>query len=263
MKDADKHMSRILRRVGENEFLLMLDFDGVLAPIVARPNMARIGKRTRSLLAACARRGRVAVISGRALADVRTRVGLSDIWYAGNHGAEWQMGKACGREKLSRALGARLREACVAFAELSRRYRGAVVEDKGLTFSVHFRALKRGSAAWFRKDAERVAKKFARFLDIREGGEYIFNVRPRAGRTKGDAVRLARICAPAKAVPIYIGDDTTDEDAFRALKDGITIRVGKSASSAAEYFFKSRASVDKFLRITESHVPWVHESHST
>ncbi|MCR4280936.1 MAG: trehalose-phosphatase [Candidatus Kaiserbacteria bacterium] len=248
MKDADKNMSRILRRVGGNDFLLMLDFDGVLAPIVARPNMARIGKRTRALLAACARRGRVAVISGRALADVRTRVGLSDIWYAGNHGAEWQMGKARGREKLSRALGTKLREAREAFAELSRGYRGVVVEDKVLTFSVHFRALARPHSARFRKDAERVAKKFAHFLDISEGAEYIFNIRPRAGRTKGDAVRLARKSASAKAVPIYIGDDTTDEDAFLALKGGITIRVGKSASSAAEYYFKTRASVDKFLR---------------
>ncbi|MEK7107034.1 MAG: trehalose-phosphatase [Patescibacteria group bacterium] len=248
MKDADKHMRRILRRVGENEFLLMLDFDGVLAPIVARPHMARMRKRTRTLLAACRGRGRVAVISGRALADVRTRVGLSDLWYAGNHGAEWRMGKARGREKLSRAQGAKLREAREDFFELSQRYRGVIVEDKGLTFSVHFRALARRRAARFKKDAESISKKFAHLLDISEGAEYIFNIRLRAGRTKDSAVRLARKSAPAKAVPIYIGDDTTDENAFRALKRGITIRVGKSASSAAEYYFKTRASVDRFLR---------------
>ncbi|MDO8552210.1 MAG: trehalose-phosphatase [bacterium] len=241
-------MGSILRRVKENGFLLILDFDGVLAPIVARPRMARVSRRTRACLAKCAAGGRVAVISGRALADVRARVNQAGVWYAGNHGAEWRMGKMRGREKLTRAACAKLSEARRAFTELSRCYRGVVVEDKKLTFSVHFRALARRRVARFSREMRSISKQFTNFLDISEGSEYIFNIRSLESRTKGDAVRLASRCSLAKAVPIYIGDDATDEDAFRALTDGITIRVGRSSKSAAKYYFSTRASVDKLLR---------------
>jgi len=225
----------------------MLDFDGVLAPIVPKPATARMSKRTRRLLSLCARRGCVAVISGRALSDVRSRVGLAGIWYAGNHGAEWSMGRMRGREKPTRAAYAKLREARDAFIELSHRYSGVLVEDKQLTFSVHFRSLARSRTASFKSGVRRLHKKFGRFLNIAEGSEFVFNVRSRAGRTKGDAVRLARRRADAKAVPIYIGDDTTDEDAFRVLPHGITIRVGKRRGSAARFFVNGRDDVDTIL----------------
>ena len=247
MRDVDTQMEAILNRIKEHGYVLMLDFDGVLAPIVARPHRARMSRRTRHLLAACARRCRVAGISGRTLADVRTRVGLTDIWYAGNHGVEWSMGKKRGHEKFSSTVRKSMRAALNAFEELSERYPNVVVEDKKLTFSVHFRGLARSRVAQFRKETERIAKKFGRQLDVAEGDEFLFNVRPLKSRTKGDAVRLARTCAPAKAVPIYIGDDTTDEDAFRALPRGITIRVGARRGSAARFFVRTRRDVDTIL----------------
>lgn len=248
-----KQMPALLARVRKDGFLLMLDFDGVLAPLVVRHDRARMLPHTRHLLAACARRGRIVVISGRSLSDVRSRVGLASVWYAGNHGAEWRMGKARGREKTSRAADAKLREARNAFIELSRRYSSVIVEDKKLTFSVHFRSLARSLVTQFRKDAERVAKRFRRVLDIAEGNEHIFNIRSHTSRTKGDAVRLARRCAPTKAVPIYIGDDMTDEDAFGALLRGITIRVGKHRGSAAHLFVRTREDVDTILSLLADH----------
>lgn len=227
----------------------MLDFDGILAPIVVHPERARMSARTRRLLAACARRGRVAVISGRALADVRSRVSLRRIWYAGNHGAEWAMGAARGQARPSRATAAQLRDAKRAFTELVQRYPGAVVEDKKITFSVHFRGLARTRIPRFKKDAVRLARAFIRLLDIAEGSEYIFNVRGRSGRTKGSAVHLARQAAPRRMVAIYVGDDTTDEDAFRALPHGITIRVGKRAKSSARFCIRNRSEVDSILAV--------------
>lgn len=247
MKPALDQMPRILARVRKNGLLLMLDFDGVLAPIVTDPRAARMSRRTRTLLIACARHHQVAVISGRALSDLRSRVGLPGLWYAGNHGAEWRMGKMRGREKHARTVDLELREALRAFIALARRYPRVIVEDKGLTSSVHFRNLSSSRVSQFKKDVQRIAKKFERSLDTEEGNEYVFNIRPRKSRTKGDAVRLARTCAPSRAVAIYIGDDTTDEDGFRALPLGITIRVGKRRGSAARLFVKSRAEVDTFL----------------
>ncbi|HEY4526700.1 MAG TPA: trehalose-phosphatase, partial [Candidatus Paceibacterota bacterium] len=67
------------------------------------------------------------------------------------------------------------------------------------------------------------------------------------GYTKGNATQLARRLAPKGLVPIFIGDDTTDEDAFRALKGGITVRVGRSSKSAARFFVRTRADVDALL----------------
>src|SRR3989344_1207942 len=103
MKARRRELPRLLEPMRKNGFLLMLDFDGVLAPIVPHYKDARMSAKTRRLLAACARRGKVAVISGRALADVRARVSLRRIWYAGNHGAEWAMGAARGQARPARA----------------------------------------------------------------------------------------------------------------------------------------------------------------
>ena len=225
----------------------MLDFDGVLAPIVPVHNSARMSAHTRRLLSACAERGKVVVISGRSLSDVRSRVGLRSVWYAGNHGAEWKMGKIGGRTRLTRAVRANIRAALDECAKLSQMYSGVLVEDKKLTFSVHFRSLAPARQKIFRAHVRRVAKRFEGLLDFEEGSEFIINVRSHVGRTKGDAVLLARGYAREGLIPIYIGDDTTDEDAFRALPRGITIRVGKSRGSAARFFVRARADVDAIL----------------
>ena len=215
-----RELPRLLEPMRKNGFLLMLDFDGVLAPIVPHYKDARMSAKTRRLLAACARRGKVAVISGRALADVRARVNLPGMWYAGNHGSEWSMGKARGCERLSKSAARQLRDARDVFIALSKHYPGVVVEDKKLTFSVHFRALPHSLRRSWREQVRRIAKQYKKVLDTAEGSEYIFNVRTRSGRTKGDAVRLARQLSPRRMVPIYIGDDTTDEDAlFNRARD--------------------------------------------
>ena len=80
-------------------------------------------------------------------------------------------------------------------------------------------------------------------------GLYVLNMVPGVRRDKGTAARemytfLARGNTP---VPVFIGDDATDEDAFRILRKGITIKVGTSNASSAQYYFKSRSEVDRFL----------------
>ena len=224
----------------------MLDFDGVLAPIVPHYKDARMSAKTRRLLAACARRGTVAVISGRALADVRRRVAMPTVWYAGNHGAEWHMGKARAQSNTPAMERRALIVARAEFEQLAKRYPGIEVEDKKLTLGIHFRALPRRRVGAFKKEATRIARQFSRTLDAAEGIQFI-SVRPLHGYTKGNATQLARRLAPKGLVPIFIGDDATDEDAFRALKGGITVRVGRSSKSAARFFVRTRADVDALL----------------
>ena len=246
MRDAlcavDAARSRLARG-----YLLMLDFDGVLAPIVADPERARMHARTKRLLAACAQHAQVVVISGRALADVKMRVSVPGLWYAGNHGNEWHFGIVRGCAAQSHAARGALRAARAACFLLAKRYSGVTVEDKALTFSVHYRRLAQRRIAAFCHDMHALQQQFARALDVTEGGEYIFDMRPRSARTKGDAVRLARTCARPGLLPIFIGDDATDEDAFNVLPRGITIRVGATRASAARYYVRARADVDPIL----------------
>ena len=249
MRSSLATIPRLAATLKRRGFLLMLDFDGVLAPIVRHPNRACMSSTTRRLLAACAKRGRVAVITGRSLKDVRRRVALPGIWYAGNHGAEWSMGKVHGRQRLHASERAALRKGLEVFRALAPRFPGVVVEDKGVTFSVHFRSLSRSRVPSFRRAARRRAAQFPTMLDVREGAEYIFNARVSPGKTKGDAVRLARKLAPQSALPVYVGDDATDEDAFEALPRGLTIRVGTRSKTAARFFLNSRADVDGLLKL--------------
>jgi len=248
MRAALRALPRLLEPVRKRGFLLMVDFDGVLAPIVPHHKDARMSTKTRRLLAACARRGKVAVISGRSLKDVRRRVALPTVWYAGNHGAEWHMGKARAAANPPTTERRALIAARTEFEQLAQRYPGIEVEDKKLTFGIHLRALPRRSVGAFKKGVARIARQFSRSLDTVEGIQFI-SVRPLHGHTKGNATQLARRLAPKGLVPIFIGDDTTDEDAFRVLKDGITVRVGRTPKSAARFFVDSRSDVDKILAL--------------
>jgi trehalose 6-phosphate phosphatase len=216
-----------LERVGEwgerwresGRLVLLLDFDGTLAPIVAHPEMAAMPEATRAALdRLMARPGvTVAVVSGRGLADVRERTAVPGIAYAGNHGMEIE--GAGLRRTHPEALAARpaleavAAEVGPALAEIP----GAFLEDKGLTLSVHFRL-----ANPEREDDVRaiVATAAGTRDDVRiTEGKKILEVRPRVEWDKGRAVLflLEQMRPPPDAPVLYLGDDRTDEDAFRAL----------------------------------------------
>lgn len=229
-------------------FVLMLDFDGTLAPIVENPEKARMPPSTRKALHACALTMPVVIISGRALSDLRRRASVPGVWYAGNHGMEWYFGDKARRIALSRDIRAALGRAARALRATAARYRGARVENKELTLSLHFRAVSPANRAHLRLAVARVMKPLAKEgIAYSEGQEYVFNIRPREGLDKGGIARFALAHIKGKRTPIFIGDDDTDEDAFRALRSGITVRVGKNAKSAARYYVSRRAQVDAVM----------------
>lgn len=251
-------MQHALRRVpvwGERwresgRLVLLLDFDGTLAPIVARPELAAIPPATRAALDRLRAHPGVemAVVSGRGMADVRERAALGDIAYAGNHGMEIEGAgirrihpeAAAARpllERASRSIGAGL-----------AGIPGAFLEDKGLTLSIHFR-----------QAAER-ADEVRRVVDDAVAGEagltvtagkMVLEVRPRVEWDKGKAVLyLLERMRPAAGVPVlYLGDDTTDEDAFRALAswraegEGVLVADAPSEGSAARAWLRSPEEV--------------------
>lgn len=178
---------------------LVLDVDGTLAPIVARPELARVPAATRAQLERLADRyALVACVSGRAGEDARRLVGVEAIVYVGNHGLE---------------LDPRAQELAAAIARFRDRV-GLPVEDKGLSLSYHYREARDEAAA--RRRLEEVADRAeAEGLDARWGRK-VLEVRPPVKADKGTAVRTLLERSGAER-GLYAGDDTTDLDAFAGL----------------------------------------------
>lgn len=217
--DRLEHWIVAWKRTGT--FILLLDFDGTLAPIVERPEMAGISESTRAAIVRLIDDGvTVAIVSGRGLADARSLAGLPDIAYAGNHGMEIEMP---GLERIHpEAAAARgsLEQVAAAVPEALNDVSGLFVEDKGLTLSIHYRRVDRAAVERVREAVHEAA---GRHPDLRvTEGKEVLEVRPDVDWHKGRAVEflLGELKPPKGAPVLYIGDDRTDEDAFVALADG-------------------------------------------
>ncbi len=244
---------------------VLLDFDGTLAPIVARPSEARLPPLPRSVLARLARRQgcHVAVISGRSLPDLRERVGLRDLVYVGNHGLEIA-GPGWASERRDAAEVREMIAACTRRVEARLRgVRGVIVEDKGLTSSVHYRLVGRADVERVRRDVlTEVAHLPPGSVEIRRG-KMVFEIRPAIDWDKGRASlwlldQLIDREWRSRCAVIYAGDDRTDEDAFLALAGtGVTIKVGRGTyPTAAGYAVQG---VEELARMLQAILGWVSE----
>ncbi len=246
------------RVVGDRPLALLVDFDGTLAGFADEPDAVALPGQIRATLAQIARSGRarVAIVSGRVLNDVRARVGVDELVYAGNHGLEiagpgwrWTHPDAAQSRWAVAACCRRLRRRL-------RRVPGALVEDKGLTASVHYRGTPHRFVERVRVAVlEDVAQLPPGTLTVRPG-KHVLEIRPDVAWGKGDAVRwiLTRffgVAWPSKASVVYAGDDRTDEDAFEALADpAVTVKVGPhSHPTAARYSLCGIGEVYRFIQL--------------
>jgi len=228
--------------------LLLLDFDGTLAPIAPTPDQAAPpGPALRAVSALAARPDtRVAVISGRALEDVRARVGLPGVVYAGNHGLE-VAGPGLRVEQPAAVAAASVLADCA--DRLRKRFDGSsgvLVEDKRLTLSVHYRLAPEQDHDAVRRAARETCDGL-QGLRVTEG-KRVVEIRPDVDWDKGRTARflLDALEIPDAAPVLYIGDDATDEDAFRALDgrgDGVIVADPVPADTAAAFFLRSPAEV--------------------
>lgn len=238
-------------RIGATPHLFLgLDYDGTLTPIVADPAEAMLAPAMRQALGALARRGDVtlAVISGRGHADLQNLVGIPGIIYASNHGMEILGPGISYVEPIARRSADRLALLGRDIAARLDQIPGAFVEDKRLTLSVHYRqaAPVEVEEVWriVRNAVEPYQDAFQVTL-----GDKVHEIRPRTRWNKGAAVNWIRgqIGKP-DALAVYIGDDATDEDAFKVLGDGaVTIRVGDRAETAAQFLLPDPGTVMHFL----------------
>jgi trehalose-phosphatase len=246
---------------GASHILLLLDYDGTLTPIAGKPELANLSEGTKQLLEALAQQRRLtlAIISGRALAELKEKVGISSIIYAGNHGLEIEGPQISFVSPAAEESKPLLRQMHGELSQALEAIEGVLVEDKGLTLSVHYRQVADDKSGEVRDIFERITGDAARSGRIRiTSGKKVYEIRPAVAWDKGEVVKmLMGRCGKGGRerglLPIYLGDDLTDEDGFRAINgygSGISVFVGERDSpSSARYFLRSPDEVAKFLSL--------------
>lgn len=248
----------VARRLRSAEHVLLLsDYDGTLTPIVERPELAELPPQTREVLERLVRRHNltVGIISGRALGDLKARLGLEGIVYAGNHGLEMEGPGLWFVNPLAEEIRPLLRLLHLALLQALSALRGVLVEDKGLTLSVHYRQVDSGRVAEVKSALESVVSPSRAGDRVRVmSGKKVYEVRPAVDWDKGKAIELllGKYSRGRRTRPLllYLGDDLTDEDGFRAVNrhDGISVFVGKEEiASAARYCLRSSQEVHELL----------------
>ena len=252
MRDLFADWPRIAERLAKARgLLLMLDFDGTLSPIVERPEDAAIPADSKSHLEALAGLPgvMVAVISGRAVTDVRERVGLASLIYIGNHGRE-RLDPGATKPVATTGVPECWDELRTALAETFASIPNTQIEDKGPTIAVHYRRVAEKRRSEVKRRAYALAERFEGSVHFTEGKK-VFDFLPVDAADKGTAARelLAQQGGIEKVLSIYCGDDTTDETAFEALPPHtITVYVGLTpGNSSARYRVDDPGAITELL----------------
>jgi trehalose 6-phosphate phosphatase len=234
---------------GASHVFLLSDFDGTLAPIVEEPGMASMPPETRQSLVNLAERHRfsVAIISGRSLSDLQRRVGLEGLTYAGNHGlAISGPGLRFVEPTAVKRMGV-LQELSQDLRKRLCHISGAEVENKGLSASVHFRRAPENSLGEIRQIVGAAVTSIGYVFHVTQGIQSL-EIRPQVDWNKGTAACwIVETSERPHSLPVYLGDDATDEDAFSALSAGITVRVGRATATAAQYHVDYQEAVREFI----------------
>lgn len=233
---------------------VFLDYDGTLSPIVSRPEQAVLSDSMRAVLRALVTKLPVAILSGRDLEDVRQRVGIDAIVYAGSHGFDIAGPHGLRRQTATEFLP-KLDMAEKELHDALDGIPGALVERKRFSIAAHYRNVNKNDVPALTKAVEAVA---ARHPELRRiDGKKVYELLPNIDWDKGKAVlwlvqMLGLESRSGGIRPIYIGDDSTDEDAFRVLElepPGAGIIVTEyPPQSAARYMLKDSGEVELFLR---------------
>jgi trehalose 6-phosphate phosphatase len=251
---------KILEQTQKSKHILFLtDYDGTLTQIVEKPELAVLSDEIRQLLQDLARQRNITigVISGRALADLKEKVSLSGIIYAGNHGFEIEGPGWVFTNPIAEEIRPFFRIIHQVLTLTLRSIKGVLVENKGLSLSVHYRQVEEEATVDVKKLVERaVSVPAARGIFKVTQGKKVYEVRPAANWDKGKAIRLlmkkfGKGGRQSGLLPIYLGDDLTDEDGFQVIEkygQGISVHIGEyQNNSLARYYLKSPEEVGQFL----------------
>nr|CDM81574.1 unnamed protein product [Triticum aestivum] len=241
---------------------LFLDYDGTLSPKVNNPEEAYMSSEMRDAVQEIASLCATSVVSGRAHDKVKNFIMLENLHYAGSHGSDIKLSDETEAYEPASEYQPVINQARERMEEVIRKIKGASVENNRFTFSVHYREVDKKERQLVKKLVKETIKGFSELIVT--DGDMVHEVRPKAEFNKGFAVKyileqLARKnnWDSSQVVAIFIGDDKTDEDAFKVLRGragGLGILVSKERKwTKASYSLEDPAEVQKFL---EKLVSW-------
>ncbi|KAM3346949.1 hypothetical protein ACQJBY_021124 [Aegilops geniculata] len=237
---------------------LFLDYDGTLAPKVDNPDKAYMSSEMREVVQELASLCATSVVSGRARDKAESFVMIENLHYAGSHGAEIKLIDETEAYEPAREYVPAINQARERLEEAIKEIKGASIEHKKFGISVHYRCVEEEEQELVKKLAKQTIKGFSELTVTK--GDKVVEVRPKAEFNKGFAVKyileqLARKnnWDSSQVVAIFIGDDKTDEDAFKVLRrrvGGLGILVNKKRKwTKASYSLEDTAQVQKFLEM--------------
>lgn len=258
LPSALEAFGELTKRIGSKKLAVFLDYDGTLTPIVERPEQAVLDKKMKNILDSLSEMVTIGIISGRDLTDVKGLIGLDNLIYAGSHGFDIQgpvnnnLNKQQGWQYLNQ-----LRIAENRLRERLSNIQGIYIEPKKFSIAVHFRQVKD-------HDLDNLSEIVNQVIDQVDGlrkakGKKVFEIQPDLDWDKGKALSwLMEALGFSKRIytPLYIGDDLTDEDAFRELNQiGLSICVGEeNRDTLADYRLNNHDEVSLFL---EKLIKWL------
>jgi trehalose-phosphatase len=255
--NVERFAEAVGTRLDGSPLAVMLDIDGTLAPIAPTPDEASIPDVTRDVLRNLTALPGVAVVlvSGRSVDDAIRFVNGQRWWIVGNHGLELRTPEGqLSADESARQFRANIESAARELSAIARSTRGAILENKALTLSLHYRLADPSAVSGLMQRARDVAATHG--LKVTQGKK-IVELRPPVEVDKGTAAltladRLGALSGEASV--FYAGDDRTDEDAFRALrgrtKRAVTLRVVSDEdqpTTSAEFQLSSPTAVRKVL----------------
>ncbi|WBL22800.1 trehalose-phosphatase [Zunongwangia sp. HRR-M8] len=250
LPSAIENLEVLKEKFSTNKPLIFLDFDGTLAPIVENHEDAGMDNETKEIVKQLSENYAIAVVSGRGLSDVRNKVGLKDIYYAGSHGFEIAGPKNFEKdnEEAQKMLPVfdKVEEK---LQEKLSAIKGVRFERKKFTLAIHYRQVSEEKISEFHSIIENVVSNYS---NLHKGdGKKVVEIKPNIDWHKGKAVNFLRkeLSTATNPFSIYLGDDTTDEDAFREMENGYGILVGEHGNdSYADYRVENITEVKRFLK---------------
>jgi len=252
------HWDRLKQRFSGKRVAVFLDYDGTLTPIVSRPELAVLSVEMREVVGELASVCSTAIISGRGREDVAGMVKLDNVYYAGSHGFDITGPDGSHiQHEVDGSLQPLIDEVSVKLARQVQGIEGALIENKRFSLAVHYRMVAEVYVPRLEGIVDQVVKEHPKLR--KAYGKKVFELRPNVDWDKGKALLwllgALRLDGP-EIIPLYIGDDTTDEDAFAAISNrGVGILVTDAPHpTAAGYSVQNTGEVGEFLNLLTRYI---------